>query len=140
MMVRIQNLNRWIADKVTRRYDALFRHVESNDPGTILVEFKTDTFQIEDDFGHIFLHTGNSRKFMDNTIDPDRNDCRALDGRQQNPSERVTERNAEPPLQRLTNELSVKTRMGRLINLDSLRSYHTAPISLHNDHSLPFGS
>jgi hypothetical protein len=77
---------------------------------------------------------------MYNAIEPNGNDRGALDGRKQNPPERIAECRSETSFKGLASELSVKTRMGRLVNLDSLRPYDTAPISLHNGHVLPFGS
>ena len=71
------------------------------------VQLGDDALNIQDDLGHIFLHTGNGGKLMLDAIDLDGGGSGAGQRGKQNAAQRITEGSAVAALQGLNHELAV---------------------------------
>jgi hypothetical protein len=72
--------------------------------GAFAFHLQGDLLDVEDDVGDIFTHAGERREFVQDVLDLDRGDRRALQRGKKNATQRVAKRQAKATLQRLGNE------------------------------------
>ena len=78
-----------------------------------------DVLDVQEDVDDVFLHTFNRAVLMHNAVNLHFGDCRTRNGRQQNATQRVTQRVAKSTLHRLERDLG--TVRANLLNVDVAR-------------------
>ncbi len=107
--------------------------------GTFAFHLQRDLLDVEDDVGHVFAHAGQRREFMQDVLDLDRGDRRALKRGQKNPTQRVAERQAETALQRLGNERRLALAVARRLDLEAVGLLQFLPVLHVDSHVFPLG-
>src|SRR5258708_36352742 len=81
--------------------------VEQQGHGVLGEALEAELLQVEDDLGDVLFDVRDSGELMRDTVDLDRRDRRAPQGREQHTTKRVSECGAESWVQRLHVELAV---------------------------------
>jgi hypothetical protein len=79
--------------------------------GAFAFHAQSDLLHVEHDVGHVLAHAREAREFVQHALDLDRGDGGALQRGQEHAAQRVAERQAEAPLQRLGHERRLATRI-----------------------------
>ncbi len=75
------------------------------------IHLDRDVLDVENDVGHVLAHAGDRRKFMQNAVDMDGGDRRALQRGQQNAAQRIAQRLAEAALERFGDSRRLPARI-----------------------------
>ena len=73
----------------------------------LAMHLEANFLEVQDDIGHIFEDPGNGRKLVQNAINFDTGDGRALERRKEDPPQGIAQSDAEAPFQRFTLEFAV---------------------------------
>ena len=100
----------WMSPAVTAPGPRRFSH-EALDPVTL--HLNGDVLDVEHDVDDVLAHAGDGREFVEDAVDVNRGDRRALQRGQQHSAQGVAERLAEAALERLGDERRHSTRAPR---------------------------
>ncbi len=110
MVLRIENFNIGIALNVAGNDIPFSFNVNDDGFGTGFKQLCVDTFHIQNDFGHVFLNTGNRGNFMEHSVDFYVGNRYTGEGTEKNSSQRISQRNTETSFQRF----DFKTTVGSI--------------------------
>ena len=96
-----------------------------------------DLLHIEDDVGHVFAHANQRREFMEDIFDLDRGNRSTLKRRQENATQRVTERQAETALQRFGNKSCLALGIAARLDFEAVGLLQFLPVLHIDSHGLP---
>jgi hypothetical protein len=130
MNVRVQDLDVSVMDDVRRLGLGRALYLESYLFGLTPLDVEGDALDIQDDVGHILDNTWDCGELVQDALDAQGRDGRAVDGGQQDPPQGVSDRDTVPALKRLRPEPAVFLGQGVVIALQELGSlktdlYHT---------------
>ena len=115
---------------VARGHDAGTVLLHHHALGAFALHLDGDVLDVEDDVGHVLAHARDRREFVQHAVDMHRLHRRALQRRQQNPPQRVAERQAEAALERLGDQRRLAARVGTGRHLQLVRPDQFLPILL----------
>ena len=130
---RIADLDRRIADQIARRDVAGTLDVDGEDLFFFAVQLDRNLLEVQNDVGHVLLHSGDRGELVQDVVDLNRGDGCSLDRRKQAAAQGVSDRRGEAALERLCRELAVGSGQGLRFDinalgaLESLPKHHVAP-------------
>ena len=110
---------------------------ENHALGAVARHLERDVLDIEHDIRHILAHAGDRRKFMQDTVDMDRGNRRALQRRQENAAQRIAEREAEAALERLRHDRRHALWIVARDHLEFAWLDKLLPVLLNHDRTFP---
>jgi hypothetical protein len=130
MQIRIQDLHIGVRLDIAGRHNALAGGLDMDGLGLLAVELGNDALDIEDDLGHVLLHTRNGGKLMLDTGDLDGGHRGAGQRGQQDSAQGVAQGGAVAALQGLHHILAVGAVARNFLTFDAglLDFYHNAMI------------
>ena len=124
-MIRVQNFDIGVLLDVARGHVSAAGHVDEHRFRAIGVQLRGDAFDIEDDFGNVFLYAGDRGDFVQHIVDLDAGNGNSGQGAQEDAAQGVSERNTVASFQGFDYKLSVSAiftqidrRNIRLFNLN----------------------
>jgi hypothetical protein len=107
--------------------------------GALTLHAQGDLLHVQHDVGHVLADASQAGELMQDILDLDRGDRRALKRGEQHATQRVAERQAEATLERLGDEGRAALPIGTRLDLEGVGLLQFLPVLDVDSHGLPLG-
>src|SRR5690606_38932840 len=105
--------------------------------GALALHLQRDLLDVEHDVGDVLAHAGERAELVQHVLDPDRGDRRTLKAGQEHPAQRVAERQAVAPLERLGHESRLALLVATGLDVERVGLLQFLPVLRIDGHGLP---